>query len=394
MALTNEFILLATAILLLLSIFSSKLSDKIGVPGLLFFLIIGMVAGSDGPGGIYFDNPHVTQFIGTLALIEVLFSGGLEAKWGNIKPIVVQGIALSTIGILITALLVATLAFFTLPLTFKESFLLGAIVSSTDAAAIFSVFKSKGLRIPNKLRTLIEFESVSNDPMAVLLTVWTMQLFISPTASTLQFIFMFILQIVVGTAVGLLMGKLIPWTINKVGLEQKGLYPVLTIGFILLTYSLTTLLKGSGFLAVFLAGLMVGNEHFVHKKALLQFHDGITWLMQIIIFLTLGLLVFPAQLVQVLGIDMLFALFLMLIIRPLAVFGTLIFSKLNGAEKLMISWMGLRGAVPIILATFPMVAGIPKSEMFFNLVFFIVFTSILIQGASIPYVARWLKLDQ
>jgi len=394
LAINTESILLATAILLLISIGASKLSEKVGVPSLLFFLIIGMVAGSDGLGGIYFDSPQVAQFVGVLALISILFSGGLDTKWKNVQPILIEGVLLSTVGVLLTAIIFAALAAVLLNLTIKESFLLGAIISSTDAAAVFTILKSKRSVLPNKLKSLIEFESVSNDPMAVLLTVGTIHLFTHPSSSVIDYIFTFLGQISLGIIMGVAMGKAIPWLLRRVKLEHTGLYPVLTISLMLFTYSATTFLGGSGFVAVFLTGMLMGNAEFEFKAELTNFHDSITWLMQIIMFLALGLLVYPTQLVGVVGIDLLFSLFLILAIRPASVFLSLSLSKLNIKEKTMISWVGIRGAVPIILATFPLIAGVEKSTLFFNMVFFIVLTSILVQGTTISALAKWLKLDR
>jgi cell volume regulation protein A len=229
--------------------------------------------------------------------------------------------------------------------------------------------------------------------MAVLLTVGTLQLFFEPNMTHWDFVRVFFLQITVGAVMGVLMGKLIPWTINKIKLEHLGLYPVLTICLVLMTYSSTEFLQGNGFLAVFITGLLMGNRKFKNKKYLIQFHDGTTWLMQIIIFLTLGLLVFPTQLGSVIWVDLLIAFFLMLIARPFSIFTTLALTNLNNREKLMISWAGLRGAVAIILATFPMVANTPNATLIFNIVFFVVLTSILIQGTTIPWIAKKLKLN-
>lgn len=248
------------------------------------------------------------------------------------------------------------------------------------------------MRIKKNVQAVIEFESASNDPMAVLLTVGIIQFIMLPNVTFSYLISMFFVQVLMGLTIGLVMGTITPWLINKLHLEYKGLYPVLTIGLIMLTYGFTSIMNGNGFLAVYLVGLRMSSLDFENKKELIEFHEGLTWLMQIIMFLTLGLLVFPSKLLGLIGGDVLLGLFLILIARPLSVFITLFFSKFQFKELAMISWVGLRGAVPIILATFPVVAGIPNADTIFNHVFFIVITSILIQGTMIPFVARMLGM--
>lgn len=389
-----EYILLATAVLFFLSIIASKASGRLGVPALLLFLILGMLAGSDGPGGIHFDNPHLAQLLGIIALIFILFSGGLDTEWQSVRSVMGSGLLLSTLGVLITAMLLGSVAYYLLDFSWLEGLLLGAIVASTDAAAVFAVFRARSVRLSKKLKHLIEFESASNDPMAIILTIGLIRLLTLPDTSMLSLLGLFFVQMVLGTILGLAMGYMLPWMIQRINLEQEGLYPVFTIAGALLIYSVTSLLGGNGFLAVYLAGLVTGNQEFPHKKDLIRFHDGLTWLMQIGMFLTLGLLVFPSKLLQVAGVDILIALFLMLVARPVSIFALTCFSQLQFKEKLLVSWVGLRGAVPIILATFPLVAGIAKAETIFNLVFFIVLTSMLFQGTSIPWIAKYLKLDK
>jgi cell volume regulation protein A len=274
-----------------------------------------------------------------------------------------------------------------------EGLLLGSIVSSTDAAAVFAVLRSKNVSLKNPLKPLLEFESGSNDPMAVFLTIGFVSLLTNKDASLLDLLPMFLLQMPVGALLGWIMGKGMVLAINKFRLEYDGLYPVLSLSLVLFTYGITDALGGNGFLAAYLAGLIMGNSSFVHKASLIRFHDGLAWLMQITMFLALGLQVFPSRIVPVIGIGLVVSLFLMLIARPLSVFLTLAFTRLSVKEKTLISWVGLRGAVPIILGTFPLVAGVPKADMIFNMVFFIVLTSVLLQGTSLPLVARWLGLE-
>lgn len=394
MALTIEYLLLGTSVLLLLSVIASKASGRLGVPVLLLFLIIGMLAGSDGPGGIHFDNPWLAQSLGVVALVFILFAGGMDTEWVNVRSQLGRGVMLSTLGVAITAGLVALFATTVLGMAWAEGLLIGAIVSSTDAAAVFAVMRSRYVSLRGQLKPLLELESGSNDPMAVFLTIGMISLITGASSSVTDLVPMFIRQMVLGAAIGYGTGKLMVMMINRLRLEYDGLYPVLTLSLVLLTYSASAWLGGNGFLAVYLAGLMMGNSDFIHKRSLLRFHDGLAWLMQIAMFLTLGLQVFPTQLVPVAGTGLLLALFLMVCARPVAVFLTLAPTSLTLREKTMVAWVGLRGAVPIILATFPLLAGVPQAGMIFNLVFFIVLMSVLLQGTSIPLVARWLRVDE
>jgi cell volume regulation protein A len=383
-----EQILVVGAALLLLSIAASKVSGRLGIPALLLFLLVGILAGSDGPGNIYFDNYQMTQSVGVVALVFILFAGGLDTDWRTVRPVLGAGLILATLGVLLTALLVGAFTMLVLGFSFLEGVLLGAIVSSTDAAAVFAVLRSRGAGLQAPLGPLIELESGSNDPMAVFLTTGLVQLLVTPNASALDLIPRFVLQMAVGTIFGLGFGKAMTVIINQSHLEYDGLYPALSLALVALTYGVTALLWGNGFLAVYLAGLVLGNSNFVHRRSLMRFHDGIAWLMQITMFLTLGLLVFPSQVIPIMGVGLLISIFLILVARPFSVFVSLALTGLSWRAKALIGWVGLRGAVPIILATFPLLAGVPRAETFFNIVFFIVLTSVLIQGTSLPLVAR------
>lgn len=385
--------LLIAALLLLLSIFSSKLSLKYGIPALLIFLGIGMIAGSDGLSIIDFADYQLAQSLGIVALIYILFSGGLDTKWTKVRPIVLPGILLSTVGVLISAVIVGYFASLILQVSLLEGIILGAIVSSTDAAAVFSVLRSRATGFKYRLRELIEFESGTNDPMAIFLTIGLILYFITPEMSWVSFVFLFIKQMSIGLVAGLLFGKAITWIINHANLGYDGLYPVLALSFVPLVYSVTDLLDGSGFLAVYLAGLVMGNSIFVHQKSLMNFFDGVGWLMQICMFLVLGLLVFPSEIADIALKGLMIALVLILLGRPVSVFLATMFTGLKTRAKFMVSWVGLRGAVPIILATFPLVYGLEQAELFFSIVFFIVVTSVLIQGTTIPIIAKWLHVD-
>lgn len=390
---TIELILLIAALLLVLSIIGSAASNRLGIPALVLFLLIGMLAGSDGPGGIAFSDAWLAQFMGVVALLYILFSGGLDTDWRRIQPVLGYGLLLANLGVPLSMVLVGGFAYWVLDFSLLQAFLLGAIISSTDAAAVFSVLRTRGINLKNHLEPLIELESGSNDPIAVFLTLGLTQLLTLPTTSVVDLIPAFLLQMAVGALCGYSMGQAITYLVNHLPLQQEGLYSVFTLALVPLVYGLTALLHGNGFLAVYLAGIVMGNRNFLHKRTLLRFHEGIAWLMQIGMFLTLGLFVFPSRLLPVAGMGLLLSLFLMVVARPLSVFGALALMRISVAEKLMVAWAGLRGAVPIILATFPLLAGAPGADQIFHLVFFVVLTSVLVQGISIGWMARRLKVN-
>lgn len=394
MSFTSENILLIGSLLLFISIISSKTSFRIGIPTLILFLIIGMLAGSDGPGGIYFNDPETAQLLGVIALTFILFSGGLDTKWESIKPIIRNGIALSTLGVLLTAGSVGLFATYVLGFKLYEGLLLGAIVSSTDAAAVFSILRSKNFGLKGTIRPLLELESGSNDPMAYFLTISLLYLIKEPEVSVWSLIPRFLLDMLLGVACGYVFGKLMIWILNKIQLNIDGLYPVLVLSLVFFTFSFSEQIGGNGFLAVYVSALLLGNSNFIHKKSLMRFYDGQAWLMQIVMFLTLGLLVYPRQIVPIMGEGILISAFLILIARPLSVFVALAFAKdLNFRKKLFISWVGLRGAAPIVFATYPLLAHIEYATTIFHLVFFISVSSVLLQGTTLPYIAKWLHLN-
>jgi potassium/hydrogen antiporter len=391
MSLTVDNILLIGSLLLVTCLLASR-TTKYGVPTLLLFMLVGMLAGSDGFGGIYFYDPKIAKFIGAVALSFILFSGGLGTKWTDIKPVLWQGIALSTAGVIITAIIVGLLVTIFTNFSILEGMLLGAIVSSTDAAAVFSILSSKSIGLKGSIRPLLELESGSNDPVAYILTIAFTYLLANKDATYVSLILMFLRQMVLGATVGYGMGIMMNKLINWIKLESEGLYSVLLIALVLFVFSFTEFIGGNAFLAVYISACVLGNRDFVHKKSLTRHFDGSAWMMQIILFLTLGLLVFPKQIIPYIGIGLLISLVLIIVARPLSVFISLIFFKIGMREKLFISWVGLRGAVPIVLAMYPLTAGIDKANIIFNLVFFISVTSVLIQGTSLPIVAKWLKL--
>jgi potassium/hydrogen antiporter len=390
---TIEILLLVASVLLLLSVVASKTSGRLGVPALLVFLVLGMLAGSEGPGGIEFDDPWLAQSLGVVALVFILFAGGLDTEWRVARRVLWAGIGLSTAGVLLTAVVLG--GFLTLVLGFSvlEGLLLGAIVSSTDAAAVFAVLRSRNVGLRGRLEPLLELESGSNDPMAVFLTVGFIHLLVTPAAPIVSLVPMFVLQMTLGAGFGYVIGRAMAFLVNWLHLEYEGLYPVLTLSLVLFTYGASTMAGGNGFLAVYIAGLVMGNTDVLHRRSLMRFHDGVAWLMQIAMFVALGLLVFPSRLVPVIGMGLLMSTFLMFVARPVGVLVTLAPVAMPFREKLMVAWVGLRGAVPIILATFPLLAGLPRAEMFFDLVFFVVLTSVALQGTSIRAVARWLGVD-
>jgi cell volume regulation protein A len=304
-----------------------------------------------------------------------------------------QGLSLATIGVLLTAGLVGLFCAWVLHIPWTEGLLLGAIVSSTDAAAVFSVLRSQRIGLKGNTTALLEFESGSNDPMAVFLTTAILALLTDPQSSVAGMVLVFVLQMFVGAAIGYGLGRATIWALNRLKLESDGLYPVLTVASVLLIYSVAALCKGSGFLAVYIAGMLMSSDDFIHKRSLARFHDAAAWLMQIVMFLVLGLLVFPSRLMPVAGAAVLISAFLIVIARPVAVLASLAAARLRFRQKLFISWVGLRGAVPIVLATFPYLAGLPRADLYFNVVFFIVLTSILVQGTTLAPVARLLRLN-
>lgn len=392
MTLTAENIILIGSLLMLFSVFAGKTSYRFGVPTLLLFLGVGMLAGSDGIGKIQFSDPGIAQFVGVFCLNIILFSGGLDTNFKAVKPILREGIVLSTVGVLLTALTLGTFVHAVSDFTLMESMLLGSIVSSTDAAAVFSILRSKSLALKANLRPTLELESGSNDPMAYVLTITFLSLVTQPDQEIWRVLLKFIQQMAVGAVAGFGLGYISKLIINRISLSFEGLYPVLVISLMFLTFSGTEAIGGNGFLALYICGVYLGNQALMHKKSILQIFDGLAWLAQIVLFLTLGLLVFPKQVIAVTGIGMLISLFLIFVARPVSVFISLLPFKMKMRRRWYISWVGLRGAVPIVFATYPLLAGIEQASMIFNIVFFISVTSVIIQGTTLGPVAKWLHV--
>ena len=386
---------LVAGLLFVLSLVAGALSEKIKVPALILFLAIGMLAGVDGPGGLDFSDANAANDVGTFALAFILFSGGFQTQWSDIKPIVVQGVVLSTLGVFLTAVAMAVPLTMLPYFTYKDAFLLGAIISSTDAAAVFSILRTQKVGVKGALKPLLEFESGSNDPMAVFLTLTAITWLKSPDVPLGELAVKFVVQMAAGGAVGFLMGRAACWAIERLRVTNEALYPVWGIAIVLATFGLTETVYGNGYLAVYVCGIVMGGGSFLYKYSLQRFHEGFAWLMQIVMFLVLGLLVTPHEIFdfEVIGVGMFVSFCLMFVARPIAVFAGTIFSRFNWREKLFISWTGLRGAVPIILATYPLTEGHPQAKYMFNLIFFVVLTSVMIQGKTLALAAKFLKLD-
>ena len=397
-----ELILLVASVLFFLSILAGKASSRFGVPALLLFLGVGMLSGSDGLG-IVFENNLIAQNIGTVALCIILFSGGLDTKISEIRPIIAQGVILATVGVFLTAIITGVIIWWVLGMTmasagigFLTSLLLASTMASTDSASVFSILRSKNLHLKNNLRPLLELESGSNDPMAYVLVISLIsiiQLDRMPNywiaGGTL------ILQLVIGAVLGFLLGKMAVRIINRLKIGNDSLYPILVFTFCIFIFSVTYFARGNGFLAVYIGGLVIGNSKFVHKRSSLNFFDGLAWMSQLIMFLTLGLLVNPHELLPIAIPGLIISFLMIFFTRPLTVFICLLpFRKMPFKDKTYVSWVGLRGAVPIIFAIFPLVENVPHARLIFNIVFFCTLVSLIVQGTSLPLIARMLNLAE
>lgn len=389
----DQIILLA-AILILVGIASSKISARLGLPVLVLFLLVGILGGERGIGGISFDSPSAAHALGTLALALILFDGGLQTPISSIKSVWKPSALLATLGVLVTAVITGAAAAYILDLPLLEGMLLGAIVGSTDAAAVFSLLRNAGIHIRPRLKSILEVESASNDPMAIFLTVGLLEILVNGMKPGTGLLQMFFLQMGVGAAVGLGVGWASVQVINRIQLVASGLYPVMVAACGLLAFGLAANLQGSGFLSIFVAGVVVGNSRFVFQRSTFLFHDGLAWFSQITMFVMLGLLVDPASLLDVWLEGLLISLVLIFVARPLAVVPLLKLFRFNIREITLVSWVGLRGSVPIILAIFPLMYGLPGAELIFNVVFFVVLISATVQGSTLPWMARKLGLTE
>lgn len=391
---TIDKLLLLAAVLILLGVLSSKISARLGLPVLVLFLITGMLAGENGIGGIVFDNAVAAHALGTLALALILFDGGLQTPVSSIKRVWKPASLLATVGVLVTAAIAGLAASWMLGLPVLEGMLLGAIIGSTDAAAVFSLLRNAGIHINQRLKSVLEIESASNDPMAIFLTVGLLEVLVNGMPLGWGLLRLFLMQMGVGALVGLGVGWSVLRLLSRIKLVATGLYPVLVAAGGLLAYGISANLGGSGFLAIFVAGVMIGNQKFVFQRSTFLFMDGLAWLSQITMFVVLGLLVDPVSLLEVWFEGLVIAMVLVLIARPLAVAPLLTLFGFNLRETALVSWVGLRGSVPIILAIFPLLFGLPNAPLIFNVVFFVVLLSATVQGSTLALVARKLGLTE
>jgi cell volume regulation protein A len=393
-----DTILLVMGVLLLLGIVSSKLSTRLGMPVLVLFLLVGMLAGSEGIGRIDFENYRLAHAIGTVALAIILFDGGLGTSVAAIRISWKPSILLATVGVAITAGITGAAAAWILNISMLEGLLLGSIVGSTDASAVFSILRWGGVGLPKRIAAVLEVESASNDPMAIFLTIGCIELLLGHVTFGPKLLGLFASQMLWGAAIGLVFGFATVWVVNRIELGAAGLYPILVTAFCFLSYGIAVQLGGSGFLAVYLSGVVIGNAQLLYQQGIRRFHDAIAWLSQIIMFVTLGLLSFPSQLWETSGKAVIICAVLMLVARPAAVLVSALPFRFNFKELTFISWVGLKGAVPITLATFPLMFATPEhslqAPLLFNVVFFIVVLSAIIQGTSLAVTARWLGLER
>ncbi|TWU55411.1 potassium/proton antiporter [Rubripirellula reticaptiva] len=391
--LSIETLILISGILLLLGIASNKFSATIGVPVLFVFLVVGMLAGSEGIGGIEFENYSLAHGIGTVALCLILFDGGIRTPYASIRSAWKPAGVLATGGVLITSVVTGLAASWILDLTIWQGLLLGSIVGSTDASVVFSVLRGGGVHIRPKLANTLEVESGSNDPMAIFLTVGLIQMISGKVPFGFELVTLFANQMILGTIVGLLVGRSGAWLLNHSRLEAAGLYPVMATALGLFSFGSAAAIGGSGFLSVYLTGIVIGNHRPVFHRGILLFHDAVAWICQILMFTALGILSFPSRLLDAAGPALLISAVMILVARPVAVFICAAPFKFANRELIFLSWVGLKGAVPITLATFPMIAGLSSASVIFDTVFFVVLVSALVQGWTLPTIARYLKLE-
>ena len=401
MIFTAGNILLIGAILIFCAIMISKTGYRFGIPTLLLFLLVGMGFGTDGLG-LEFDSAADAQFIGMIALSIILFTGGMDTKLRDIKPVMAQGMILSTVGVLLTTLLTGGFIFWLsgysdmhIEMPVLTCLLLAATMSSTDSASVFNLLRSQRMNLKENLKPMLELESGSNDPMAYMLTIALIQVIASGSGFNMGLLAKDLLvQFFVGGVTGYAFGRFAVWLINKVNLSNSSLYPILLLSLVFITFTITDMLHGNGYLAVYILGVVVGNARLVFRKEINTFMNGLTWFGQIVMFLSLGLLVNPHEMLDVSVSALLIGLFMIFVARPLTVGLCLIpFRQMTFKAKCFVSWVGLRGAVPIIFATYPVVSQIPGSQDIFNIVFFITLLSLIFQGMTIAPVAKWLNLD-
>ena len=393
MFLVDQLILLG-GILFIIGTVSSKLSARLGLPVLVLFLAVGMLAGEDGPGGIDFDNVAVTHAIGTVALGLILFDGGLQTRTSALRSAWKPAALLATAGVLLTAAITGLAATYLLGMPLLTGLLLGSIVASTDAAAVFSVLRSQGVHLRERLSSILEIESGSNDPMAIFLTVGLIELIAGRITGGMDLVALFVMQMGVGAGAGLGVGWVAVRLINRITLNAPGLYPVLAAACGFTAFGLAAVFGGSGFLAIYLAGIVIGNSRLVFQRGTFFFMDGLAWMGQIAMFVVLGLLSTPTEVLKVAPAGLLIAGVLIFVARPLAMIPLLWPFRFSLREQFLIAWVGLKGAVPIILATFPLMYGLAEGRAIFNVVFFVVILSATLQGWTLPLLANRLGLQE
>lgn len=400
MEIKTELVLFAVSILFFLSILAGKAGYKFGVPALLLFLSVGMLCGSDGLG-LQFENIGVAQTIGTVALCIILFSGGMDTKLSEVQPVVAQGVILATFGVLLTAILTGLVIYWIWGVTVEAAglglatcLLLASTMSSTDSASVFSILRSKGLHLKHNLRPMLELESGSNDPMAYILTITLIEIVKSEaTPNYWAAAGMLLTQLIIGAIAGYVLGKVAVRVINSLQIDNSSLYPIMVFTFCIFIFSLTYIIKGNSYLAVYVGGLVIGNSKFLHKRSSMNFFDGMAWMSQLLMFLTLGLLVNPRELIPIMIPGLIISFLMIFVTRPLSVYLCLIpFPKMSFKEKTFVSWVGLRGAVPIIFAIIPLAENVPHARLIFNIVFFCTLVSLIVQGTSLSKMAVWLGL--
>lgn len=392
--LSLNVVLLLIGLLILIGSLSSKFSARVGMPVLVLFMVVGMVAGSEGLFGIEFEDYAFANSIASVALALILFDGGLRTTAASFKAAWKPALSLATIGVVITALVTGIAAAWILGIPLLHGMLLGAIVGSTDAAAVFAVLRTGGVKVPEPLKSTLEVESASNDPMAIFLTIGLIEIITGQADSTYELILLLVEQFGIGAIGGVVMGLVAAQIVNRINLDYPALYPILVFALGLIAFGLPAVLGGSGFLAVYIAGILIGNRLIVFRQGIFLFHDAAAWLSQIVLFVMLGMLSFPSQLVDVAVDGLLISIVLIFVSRPIAVLLSAFPFGFKTRELAFLSWVGLKGAVPITLATFPLMVGMEHDVLIFNVVFFVVLTSAITQGWSLPAVARSFRLAE
>ncbi|WP_346930727.1 potassium/proton antiporter [Clostridium sp.] len=382
-------LMIICGLVLLICITSSKVLYKFGVPMLLIFIILGMLFGSDGVVGIYFDNYELTRELCSFGLVFIMFYGGFGTNWKEAKPVARESILMSTFGVIITSGLTGLFCYFVLKTSLLEGMLIGSIVGSTDAASVFSILRSQKLNLKGEIASILEVESGSNDPIAYMLTLIVLTLMNNGGISSI--VPTVIAQIIFGILIGVILSKITIYIMRNANFEVDGFYTIFITSIAILSYALSEWIGGNGYLSVYIAGIIIGNSKIPHKRSLVHFFDGVSWIMQIMLFFILGLLAFPSELPSVIGSSILISIFMIIIARPIATFGVLSWFKIPFKQQLFVSWVGLRGAASIVFAIYAITSGIPLENDIFHIIFFIALLSVAIQGTLIPKVAK--KLD-